>query len=329
MANGNIIFFGTSDICIPFLDELRNHFPIPLIITQPDARAGRKRKLIPPPVKTYALRHDIPFLQPETLSDPPLKETIRKIRPEIGVVVSYGKLIPRSIFTIPQHHTVNVHFSLLPAYRGAAPVQRAIQNGDTVTGITIFSIRKKLDSGDIWSRTAFPIGDEQTAGDVFDLLSREGARILPGTIHDILEKRITPAPQNHEEATYAKPLEKAEGKIRWEQPAAAVYNHFRGFTPCPGVSFTARTGGECFGTGPINPPGKGGEMISFKVTGMTPAPESHRKAPGEILSLDKNGMKVCCGNHSVINITEFQPQCKKPMPPHCYLLGNTLPKHLD
>lgn len=310
MANSkdNLIFLGTPEICIPFLELLIENFNISLIITQPDTMGGRNRKKkIIPAAKTFALENNIEVIQPEILKDDSLVEKIKQIEPFIGIVVSYGKIIPKRIFKIPGYGTINVHFSLLPYYRGAAPVQRALENGETKTGITIFEIVKKMDAGDIWTQKEMAILPEDTTGILWDRMSHEGAPFLIDTIKKIVEKKIRKYPQDHEKATYAPMVQKEEGIIDWRNlTAQEIYNKFRAFTPWPGICFCSL--------------GKTFKLTKLKVSDLT-----HDKHPGDILSWDKKSLKVGCSQGTVLEVFELQPPGKKPMTPYCYCLGNELP----
>ena len=307
MSKGKVIFLGTSEVCIPFLQELRDYFEISLVITQPDAVGGRNlKKKIVPPVKIFALENGIPVIQPETLKDNALVEQITHLDPKIGVVISYGKLIPGRIFRVPEYRMVNVHFSMLPFYRGAAPVQRAIEKGDRISGITIFEIVKRMDAGDIWAQKEMEILPDDTTGTVWERMSRQGAPFLVETLDDIIEKRISKYPQDHEKATHAPPVQKEESAVDWHLPAQQIYNKFRAFTPWPGLCLITKE--------------KRFKLTKIKISSLT-----HDNQPGDIISVDKKTLKVCCGNGTVVEVLEFQPQGKKPMTPFCYCLGNNLP----
>ena len=260
MGNGNLIFFGTAAIAVPFLRALKDTFDLRLIITQPDAVGGRSRKLLPPAVKSFAAAEGIPCIQPERLRAPEVRERIFTCSPRIAVVVAYGKIIPKSIFSLPEHHTVNVHFSLLPSYRGAAPVQRAIENGDTATGITIFEIDRRMDTGDIWAQRRYPIGAAETSAAALERLSREGAPFLVDTLGDILSGGLKKTPQDHSRATLAPAITKEEGRADWTDPAPKLVNRLRAFTPWPGLYFYA------------------GEKM-FKIKEMTAQAEGERNEP--------------------------------------------------
>ncbi len=302
-----IVFFGTSGVCIPFLELLHQFFQISLIVTQPDKLGGRNRKqVIVPPVKTFAVDNHIQFLQPEKLDDT-IRESLRSIEPKIGIVISYGQLIPKSIYTIPQFHMVNVHFSMLPSYRGAAPVQRALEKGDTQTGISIFELAKKMDAGDIWAQKEMEILPQDTTEALWDRMSREGAPFLIETLHAIFENRIQKTPQNHELATFSPAVTKEEGKIDWKLTAQQIVNRFRAFTPWPGLSCCACD-------------------KSFILTKIDVSEATHDGIPGEVLSWDKQFLRIACGDRTVLEIMELQPPGKKPMSPYCYCMGNQLPK---
>jgi methionyl-tRNA formyltransferase len=305
-----VVFFGTPAICLPFLERLKKEFNIPLIITQPDSLSGRNRKKISiPPVKSFALEHHIEVLQPETLKDDALVEKINRIQPVVSVVISYGKIIPGRIFRIPAHGTINVHFSLLPFYRGAAPVQRALEKGETRTGITLFEIVKKMDAGDIRTQKEMDILPEDTTASLWERMSREGAPFLTDSLKKILAGQIGKYPQDHEKATYAPMVQKEEGIIAWTLTARQIFNKYRAFTPWPGICFCTL--------------GK-----SFKMTRVMVSDLSHDRQPGHVLSWDKQSLKVCCGEHSVLEIFELQPPGKNTMTPYCYCMGNELPQCL-
>lgn len=315
-ANKKTIFWGTSGVCIPFLKALQHHFDIKLIITMPDSLGGRGRKKITPPVKSFALENGIDLIQPEALKDESLIEKIKSIEPAIGVVISYGKIIPRKLFSIPEHHTVNVHYSLLPYYRGAAPVQRAIENGEKKTGITIFELKKKMDSGDIWAQKEFDILDSDTTGSLWERLSDEGAPFLVDTIRGILAGKITKVPQDHEKATYAGMVKKEESMVDWSIKADQILAKLRAFTPWPGLCCSAKN--QIF------------KLVKLRICSHTPeiAALLHGKNPGEVLAMDKGSLTVCCGHKTAIEILEIHPPGKKPMSPFNYCLGNELPDRL-
>jgi len=302
MANGKkILFFGTSEICIPFLNELKKYFEIELIITQPDRRGKRRNQIIKPPVKLFALENQIKFIQPETLKSDEIINTLKEISPDIGVVISYGNIIPEVIYKIPKKRTINVHFSLLPKYRGAAPVQRAIENGDSKTGITIFQINKSLDAGKIWRQVEVDINENEKSDELLNRLSEIGKYILIDTINKILKNQILSYKQEGK-ITYAPPISKQEGRIQFNQNAFEIYNKFRAFYPWPGIYFYSNN-------------------LMIKIKDMKPS-QSDCKTPGKIIGLDKNKLTICTGEKTSINVFKIQPENKKEMTPYQFSLGN-------
>lgn len=196
-------------------------------------------------------------------------------------------------------------------------MQRALEHGEAKTGVTIFEIAKKLDSGPIWSQKEFPIQPDDTTEILFDRLSREGAPFLIETLEQIIGGKIEKIPQDHDQATFAPPIEKGEGKIDWHMPAQQLYNKFRAFSPWPGLHFHIQD-------------------ILVNVKNIHPLPDSESlreltagKQPGDVLEMNKQSLTVCCGQNSALEILEMQPQCKKPMSPYCYSLGNPIPKTLN
>jgi len=311
MANGkdNLVFFGTSEVCIPFLEALKESFNLKLIITQPDSFGGRKKKLIKPPVRIFAETEQINFIQPEKLNTD-IKDMIKRIDPVIGVVISYGKFIPKRIFEIPRFNIVNVHFSLLPLLRGSAPVQRAIESGYDITGITVFEIERSMDSGPIWWQKKFKISPDEKSDELIERLSREGSVLLPEVIKDIIRGKIKKSPQKDENVTFANIINKKEGRIDWDLPSEKLYNRFRAFHPWPGIFFFI-----------------GNKKID--IIDAIPGELSHTNTPGTVMNLNKKRMLVSCGEKSVLEILKIQPAGKKAMTPHIYSLGNKIPDVLD
>jgi len=312
VGNGKLIFFGTGDVGLPFLKALHPAFDIGMIITQPDSRGGRSRKPIIPAVKRFAQDNRIPFRQPEKLKDTDLIAAVSALQPKVAVVVAYGRLIPPELFSIPRHRTVNVHFSLLPLYRGAAPVQRAIENGESQTGITIFEIDRRLDAGDIWAQKEFAIQPDETAAALLRRLSGAGALFLVETLERIFSGKISRRVQDHARASDAPALKKSEGWIDWTWPASVIYDRFRAFTPWPGLCFRMNSR-------PVT-------VVSCRP--LPPGNDSGLPLPGKVLALDRNGMQVECGSQSILAIEQIQPPGKKAMTPFQYSLGNRVPERL-
>ena len=230
-----IVFLGTPEFAVPTLERaFEAGHEIAAVVTQPDRPKGRGRMLSAPPVKETALRLGLTVHQPERIRTPEAIELLRSLKPEAMVVVGYGKIIPQAAIDIPRHGIVNVHASLLPHYRGAAPVQWAIARGETVTGVTTMRIDAGLDTGDILLQRETAIGAEETAVEVGQRLAAMGADLLVGTLAGLERGEIVPRPQNSAEATFAPVLKKDDGRIDWTRPAAEIANHIRGFKPWPG-----------------------------------------------------------------------------------------------
>jgi methionyl-tRNA formyltransferase len=230
------VFMGTPPFAAPTLEALsqRGH-PVALVITQPDRPAGRGQKLTPPAVKVKAIELGLEVYQPEKIRAPEALERLREVRPDIIVVVGYGQIIPQAIIDLPRYGIVNVHSSLLPKYRGAAPMNWAIANGETTTGVTTMRVEKRLDAGDILLRRETPIGSTETAPELSGRLAPIGAELLIETLDGLAAGAIAAEKQNEAEATYAPILKREDGWIDWLRPAPEIFNRIRGFDPWPGA----------------------------------------------------------------------------------------------
>jgi len=224
-----ILFMGTPLFAVPSLERLSESFQVVGVVTQPDRPAGRGKKLSPPPVKLTAQRLRIPLYQPETVKD--LSELLRGIRPDCVVLVAYGRILPKEVLDIPPYGVLNLHASLLPKYRGAAPIQRAIMSGERITGNTIMLVSEEMDAGDILSQEEVPIEEEDNIETLSKRLSEKGADLLLRTLPLWLEGRITPVPQEKERATYAPPVQKEELRICWRAEASSVRDRVRALYP--------------------------------------------------------------------------------------------------
>lgn len=224
-----IVFCGTSSFAVPSLELLASEFEIALVITQPDKPAGRGQKLTPTPVKQKALELNLNISQPEKISF--IKQELLNIKPDIMIVVAYGQIIPKSMLEIPTFKSLNLHGSLLPKYRGAAPIQRALMQGEKETGNTVILMSSKMDEGDILSMESIPIEQEDNYETLSNKLSIKGAKLLKDTILNWVSGKITPTPQNHQEATYAMPILKEELRICFKTSAFSIHNKIRGVYP--------------------------------------------------------------------------------------------------
>jgi methionyl-tRNA formyltransferase len=310
VANGELVFFGTAAIGLPILKELNRNFDLKLIITQPDTRGGRNRQLIVPPVKQFAMENRLPFIQPPDLREPELELAMRRIDPASAVVVAYGQFIPSAVYSLPRYKTINVHFSLLPAYRGAAPVQRAIENGESRSGITIFEISGRMDAGPVWAREEIAIRPDDTTTAYQLRLGERAAPFLLQTLNQIFSGKIRKHPQDDSRATLAPAVKKSEGRVDWQLPAQRLYDRLRAFTPWPGLFFSL-------------------EKRQIKILNAGVSRKGNRDPAGQILALDAQSLQVACGLGTVLEITSIQPEGKKAMSPWQYSLGNRFPELLS
>jgi methionyl-tRNA formyltransferase len=308
MAALRIIFMGTAELSCASLESLaRNElFHVAAVVTQPDKPKGRDLKLQPSPVKSLALNLNLPMLQPGRARDEKFIGELRALQPDLIVVVAYGHILPPAILELPRHGCLNVHTSLLPKYRGAAPIQWAIANGETETGVTVMKMDAGLDTGPIISQrrtTILPADDSTT---LHDRLARLGAELLAQTIPDFIAGKIRPQPQPAEGASHAPKIKKEDGRIDWNLPAKAIWNRLRAFTPWPGL-FTFLAGES-----------KTGLLKIWKVE-----PLEHSGGIGEILSVDKTGITVGCGENA-LRILELQREGGRRMSTAEFLAGHAL-----
>ena len=279
-----ILFMGTPQFAVPSLERLYGSFEIIGVITQPDRPAGRGKRLRPPPVKLLAQRLGLPVHQPEKVRD--FVEEIRTLKPDCIVVVAYGKILPREILEIPPYRVINLHASLLPKYRGAAPIQRALMAGEKTTGNTVMLVNERMDAGDILSQEEVSIEEEDNLETLSEKLSRKGADLLVNTLSLWFERKITPIPQNEEEATYAPPVQKEELRICWKAPARSVRDRVRGLYPNAYAFFR----------------GERIKILKVKVS------ESFGE-PGEVIDPEK--FEVACGEGSVEILELITPKGRK------------------
>ncbi len=301
-----IVFFGSPQAAVPSLSGLlaAGH-EIPLVVTKPDHPAGRGRLLTPCPVKSFAAGRSLPTYEPERIrTDPEAVDRLRAASPDIQVVVAFGQIMPGPIIDLPPHRSLNLHFSLLPAYRGASPVSWAIRRGEARTGVTIFRLNEKMDEGDIYASLEEPIGPRDTTGSLEERLAVLGAGLLVETLARL--DRIAPRPQDHRLATLAPKLKKEDGWIDWSGEAASIDRHVRAMTPWPSAFSTL-----------------GGERLivrSGRPTSPPPHPDPAAE-PGTILRADKNGIVVACGGGTAFAIERLQPEGRKAMDASAWLAG--------
>lgn len=230
-----IVFFGTPEIAAPVLETLTqiSNIEILSVVTQPDKPVGRKGKITPPPIKTVAEKHNLKILQPHTKKE--LQTALKDIKADFFIVIAYGMILPKEVLKIPKYGAINIHYSLLPKYRGASPIQESLLNGDTETGISIIKMDEELDHGPIILMKRMKIEDNDNLQTLSKKLSVISSQILPLALEDIIESTLHPIEQNHSQATFCKKTKKSDGKINWNTPAKDIKNMIRAYTPWPSV----------------------------------------------------------------------------------------------
>ncbi len=301
-----IVFMGTPDFAACSLQKLIDEgFEIAGVFCQPDKPRDRGHRLVPCAVKQTAQAAGLPVYQPSALRDGEALGILQGLAPDLIAVVAYGKLLPDDILALPAYGCVNVHGSLLPRYRGSAPIQRAVLNGDEVTGVTTMYMSSGMDEGDVIFCDKTAIGEDETSGALFDRLAPMGAALLVKTIQAIQAGAAPRTPQDGTHATYAPPLTKGEAPIDWTKPVGAVLKHIYGMQPWPCA--TARLGGTDF------------KIFRGEAAGRAPA-----KAPGTVISAGKAGIEVACGDGHTLLVTELQAAGGKRMTAGAYLLGHPM-----
>jgi methionyl-tRNA formyltransferase len=301
-----IVFLGSGSFAIPCLEALvEAGHEVPAVVTQPDREKGRGQALAPPPLKPAAERRGLPVLQFRRVREPQAQEALAALRPELQVVVAFGQILPRSVIDVAPRGTVNVHGSLLPRYRGAAPIQWAIASGETETGVTTMLIDEGLDTGPMLLRRSLAIGPEETAAELEPRLAALGAELLVETVRGLADGTVTPQPQDHGAATHAPILKKEDGRIDWTRPASTIANRARGFTPWPGAF--------AFHDGKL-----------LKAIRVQPLAEGALDAPGTVVAVGKPGVDVACGGGSRLRLVEVQPESRKAMPAAAWAAGARL-----
>ena len=311
-----VIFMGTPEFAVPSLQRLIDDgYDVAAVFTQPDKPAGRGKVVHQPPVKELALAHRIPCYQPAKIkTNEEVRSVFEELHPDACIVAAYGKILPLWLLAIPRLGCINVHASLLPKYRGAAPINWAIANGETSTGVTIMQMEAGMDTGAIWATRSLPIEAEETALELSSHLSKLGADLLAETLPVIASGRSHPIPQIETEATYAPILKRENGLIDWGLPAAQIANQVRGFQPWPG-SYTMFRGGRLI-VWRAHARGKPIATSEQPDKEPTVAPPSlgnpdQSATPGAFLSADRSGFNVLCGEGSVLHIEEIQIEGKR------------------
>ncbi len=299
-----IVFFGSPVAALPSLKKLlETDHSIDLIITQPDRPSGRGKKLMPCPVKKTALDLNIPYYQPLKIrKDKIALDKIKGIEPDLNVVVAYGQIIPSSIIYLPRYNSFNVHFSLLPKYRGASPVQKTLLDGEVKTGITILELNEKMDEGDILVQEEVNIFPDENAAELEARLAQKGADLLIKAVAQI--DKLKHRKQDHSQATYAPKIRKEDGKIDWTKNSLCIERQVRAFTPWPSAFAFLKDIRIIIHKG-------------RKIEKETPPGSS----AGEISGIKKEGIEVCCGEGSIYLIESLQPENRKHMDAYAFSLG--------
>ena len=301
-----IVFMGTPDFAAVSLKKLIDKkYDIAAVFTQPDKPRDRGMKLSYSPVKELALENNIPVYQPTKLRDGTATELIKSLDPDILVVVAYGRILPDDMLEVPKYGAINVHASLLPKYRGAAPIQWAVLNGDKITGVTTMYLASEMDTGDIIYTSETEIGEFETSGELFDRLMIMGAELLARTLRDIEAGTAPRTPQDHSKASYVKMLDKSLSPIEWAKTPREVIKQIYGLQPWPVA--TAELDGKV-----------------FKIYSAEYTQNKTDKAPGSVVSAGKKGIEIACLDGETVLITELQAAGKKRMKASDYLLGHPI-----
>ena len=328
MKELKVVFMGTAELSCTSLQALAadRQFSVTAAVTQPDRSKGRTLKPQSSPVKVLAQKLGLPLLQPARIRDEKFIADLRALRPELIVVAAYGQILPPDILDLPPHGCLNVHTSLLPKYRGAAPIQWAIAQGDAETGVTIMKMDAGLDTGDIVAQSSTPISPEDDSASLHDRLARLGAELLVQTIPDYVAGKIQPRPQPVEGVSLAPKIKKEDGRIDWNLPAQRIWNRLRAFTPWPGgFTFLQTTAAGNALSVPQSSKGQGsGETLPSRLIKIWKAvPIEKSGEAGTILSADKNGMLVACGQ-GALRILELQREGGRRMNAAEFLAGHPL-----
>lgn len=298
-----ILFMGTPDFAVASLEALlRAGYRVIGVVTQPDRPVGRKQVLTPPPVKEAALRHGLTVYQPEKIKTEESLAEVLATQPDLIVTAAYGQILPKRLLDAPRFRCINVHASLLPRYRGGAPIHKCILEGEKETGVTIMYMAEALDAGDMLAKVVVPIEENDNVGTLHDKLAVAGSQLLTETLPRLLKGELTAEPQDHSQATFAPNIKRTDERIDWSKPADQVYDQIRGLNPWP-VAFTTCEGKTW----------KIWQAEKVTVDGV-------RKAAGTVIDKTQDGLIVACGSGSV-KLTEIQPEGKKKMSVLDYLRG--------
>jgi len=302
-----IVFFGTPQFAAPTLERLLgSRHAVVGVVTQPDRPRGRGQHVTDAPVKALATGKGLPVVQPARLRDPQVEDLLRQWQPDLGVVAAYGRLIPDHLLALPRLGMINVHASLLPKYRGAAPVHRAVMAGETQTGVTIMRVIRELDAGGMFAKITRAIGPDETSVDVERDLATMGAKLLVQVVDDMAAGAAHEEPQDDARATYAPKLSKEEGLIDWSHPAQAIHDKVRGLYPWP-HAHTFIAGARII-------------VLRTRVDAAVGSPQ----VPGTVCRVSRDSLHVMAGDGRILAIEQLQPEGKRPMDVRDFLAGRPL-----
>ena len=303
-----IVYFGTPAFAVPSLVRLLDsRHQVVALVSQPDRPSGRGHRVQPTATKAIAGERGVPILQPDRIKDPAFQQSVAAFAPDLGVVAAYGRILPDALLAIPRLGMINVHASILPRYRGAAPVHRAVMAGDHETGVTIMRVASELDAGATFAMRRMAIGPDETSTHVEQALAKLGADLLLEVVDQIAAGRAVETPQDHSQATFAPKLTKAEGPIDWRLPAQSIHDRVRGLQPWPVAS--TRVGDT--------------RLLIHRTTVVAPAGGSASAlAAGSIVSAAGDGIDVLCGDGNVLRLVEIQPEGRRAMTARDFLAGH-------
>jgi len=308
-----IVFLGTPDFATPSLRALiGSRHPVAGVVSQPDRPKGRGHQLQPTPTRVVAQTCGIPVLQPSKIREDAFLQQIRDLRPDLGVVVAFGRILPDSLLAIPRLGMINVHASVLPRYRGAAPIQRAVMAGDAETGVTVMRVETELDAGPTFAVATAPIPSDATSGDVETVLATLGAELLLPVVDDLASGRAVETPQDDSRATFAPKITKDEGVIDWNEPADRIHNRVRALQPWPLASARLDGARVVLRRTVAN-------LAPGELPYADPAPQ-----PGTIVAATKDELIVACGSQTLLRILEIQPEGRRTMTARELLAGHRI-----
>jgi len=311
-----IVFFGTPQFAVPTLQRLLDStHTVAGVVTQPDRPRGRGHRVTDAPVKALAVERHIPVMQPDRLKPPDVADAMRAWQPDLGVVAAYGRIIPEHLLAIPRLGMINVHASLLPRYRGAAPVHRAVIDGESETGITIMRVVKELDAGAMFARATRPIGPDETSDVVEAALAELGANLLARVVEQIAAGTAREEPQDPARATYAPRLTKEEGLIDWSQPSSGIHNRVRGLYPWP-HAYTFVDGARLIVLR--------SRVDPADLEGPRDNEDKAPALPGTIVGVTRDAIQVATGEGGQLAIVEVQPEGRRPMLVRDFLAGHPI-----